>query len=101
MTWVKSIPSSIKWIVAGALMLLLSYVITMSTEFEFSVLVNYMAFGLTALAIILSGTAVSGDRMRANNNSRAGRTLDTLKYSKFVLLFAVPFYITFVILEVM
>ncbi|WP_225743784.1 DUF5316 family protein [Marinilactibacillus sp. Marseille-P9653] len=97
--WVKSIPASIKWIIAGALLLLLSYVITMSIQFEFAVLVNYMTFGLTVLAIILSGTAVSGDRMRANISSRAGRTLDTLKYSKFVLLFAVPFYIMFVVLE--
>lgn len=99
MNLIKSIPASIKWIVAGALMLVLSYVVAMTTQFEFNVLVNYTAFGLTALAIILSGTAVSGDRMRANNNSRAGNSLSTMKYSTFVLLFAVPFYIMFVVLE--
>ncbi|MEC6746935.1 DUF5316 family protein [Marinilactibacillus sp. XAAS-LB27] len=100
MNLIKSIPASIKWIVAGASMLLFSYVVAMTTQFEFNVLVNYTAFGLTALAIILSGTAVSGDRMRANNNSRAGSSsLSTLKYSKFILLFAIPFYIMFVVLE--
>lgn len=99
MNLIKSIPASIKWIVAGASMLLFSYVVAMTTQFEFNVLVNYRAFGLTALAIILSGTAVSGDRMRANNNSRTSSSLSTLKYSKFVLLFAVPFYIMFVVLE--
>lgn len=99
MNLIKSIPASIKWIVAGASMLLFSYVVAMTTQFEFNVLVNYTAFGLTALAIILSGTAVSGDRMRANNNSRTSSSLSTLKYSKFVLLFAVPFYIMFVVLE--
>lgn len=99
MNLIKSIQASIKWVVAGALMLVLNYLVAMTTQFEFNVLVNYTAFGLTALAIILSGTAVSGDRMRANNNNRAGNSLSTMKYSTFVLLFAVPFYIMFVVLE--
>lgn len=52
--------------------------------------IKFLAFGSLVLSLILSGTLVSGDRMRAN--SQHEHTYSKTQYL-YVLVFALPFLI--------
>ncbi|WP_208560057.1 hypothetical protein [Marinilactibacillus kalidii] len=93
---VKRIPLSVKAFAAGLVVLSISYLMTFAMPFDFGTFIMCAAAILTVLVVIFSGTAVSGDRMRANNYSTKGKNT---QFVKVIFLFAIPFYICFLILE--
>ncbi|MCA9766851.1 MAG: hypothetical protein KC455_10590 [Carnobacterium sp.] len=74
--------------------LLLIYLITIFTNFDFLKIINSLSVALTVLAIILSGAAVSGDRQRGNYYANPKETTNSVLRSSKILIFAFPFYLT-------
>ena len=67
--------------VAGCLLSIILYLFTLT------VIIKYIGFGALILGLILSGTLVSGDRMRAN--AQSGSALPKDLYLQ-IILFSIP-----------
>ncbi|MFL2076921.1 DUF5316 family protein [Marinilactibacillus psychrotolerans] len=80
-------------LIVSIVIIMLFYLISLVTNYDFNTIIWYSSIILTVLAIILSGALVSGDRQRGNYHSSPENTNQALKYSQIILIIAIPFYL--------
>lgn len=89
----KKLMNNVKIIGVSLLILLLIFIFTMVTSYDFYQLSLYFALGITVIAIVFSGALLSGDRTRANNYSDKESRETSMKYSSVMMISSIPFYV--------
>lgn len=80
-------------------LILLSYLGSMLFDYSFYAAVQWIAGALTIVAIILSGALANGDRVRSNYATNQERTKTGIFTGWNILIFAIPFYLVMMYIE--